>query len=172
MWMTSSLVLTLLRNLFSCTPKPKRSSVKEVLTSENFSQDLQTSIDAVEKSQRSTDSTPAIYDRGSEGAWCYMELYPNDSLVLNGYRQVQRMPQECALELKAAQSHALVSTEPNRCTSIESILDPTKFSTLSRLIGVTAKVIRAFKRFKNARRAARREAKLLWVKSAQKPSRT
>ena len=53
--------------------------------------------------------------------------------------EVQSMPRECALELKATQSHSLVSMEPN--TAIESILDPTKFSTPSRLIGVTAKVL-------------------------------
>ncbi len=59
------------------------------------------------------------------------------------------MPRECALELKTNQSHSLVSTEPN--ATIESVLDPTKYSTLSRLIGVTAKVLRAIQGFKNMR---------------------
>ena len=86
------------------------------------------------------------------------------------------MPKECTLELKAAQSHGLVTMEPN--TAIESILDPTKFSTLPRLIGVTAKVLKAVRRFKNLRRMEvvnpplnpveeSLEAELLWVKSAQ-----
>ena len=50
-----------------------------------------------------------------------------------------------------AESHSLVSTEPN--TAMESILDPThQFSTLSILIGVTAKVLRAVQGFKNLKR--------------------
>jgi hypothetical protein len=33
--------------------------------------------------------------------------------------------------------------------AIESILDPTKYSTFSKLIGVTARVLRAVQEFKN-----------------------
>ena len=90
--------------------------------------------------------------------------------------EVQSMPGECTLELKTTQSHSLVSTEPS--TAIESILDPTKFSTLLRLIGVTAMVFRAARRFKNLKRKEAinspvnlveesLEAELLWVKSGQ-----
>ena len=72
--------------------------------------------------------------------------------------------------------HNLASTTP--VTTIESVLDPTKFSTLSRLIGVTVMVLRAVRSFKclrgkgapdlsvNAVEAM--EAELLWVESAQK----
>jgi len=63
------------------------------------------------------------------------------------------------LELKATQSHSLVSMEPS--TDLESILDLTKFSTLSRLIGVTAKVLRAVQRFKNLKK--RGESTLRWT---------
>lgn len=89
---------------------------------------------------------------------------------------VQYLPRECALELKTVQSHSLVSTESS--TTIESILDPMKYSTLSRLIGVTVKVLRAVRRFKNMRTGKTnptmnpveesQEAERLWVKSAQK----
>ena len=88
--------------------------------------------------------------------------------------QVRHMPEECAVELKATQSHTLMSVEPN--VMIESIVDPAKFSTLSRLIGVTTKVLEAVKRFKSAPRGNpptesvedSHAAELLWVKSAQK----
>jgi hypothetical protein len=85
------------------------------------------------------------------------------------------MPTECTLELKATQSHSLVSTEPD--SSVESLIDPAKFSTLSRLLGVTAKVLRAIQKFKNLKRKEIDppanpvegvvEAELLWVMSAQ-----
>ena len=86
------------------------------------------------------------------------------------------MLRECSLELKSNQSHSLVSTEPY--ADIELVLDPTKFSTLSRLIGVTVKVLRALQRFKDlkSREAISHtanpveeyvRAELLWVKSAQ-----
>lgn len=91
--------------------------------------------------------------------------------------EMESMPVECTAELRNNQVHNLVSTTP--VTTIESVLDPTKFSTLSRLIGVTAMVIRAVQRFKclrgrkapdlsvNAVEEAM-EAELLWLKSAQK----
>ena len=84
------------------------------------------------------------------------------------------LPKECAAELKATQSHALVSTEHN--VSIESILGPTRFSTLVRLIGVTTMILRAARRFKNAKRAGQppvdaveecKRAETLWVKCAK-----
>lgn len=86
--------------------------------------------------------------------------------------EVQSMPRECTLELKTILSHSLVSTEPN--TAIELILDPAKFSTFSRLIGVTARVLRAVQKFKDLKRREAfsppqesLRAELLWVKSAQ-----
>ena len=76
------------------------------------------------------------------------------------------------MELKTILSHSLVSTEPN--TAIELILDPAKFSTFSRLIGVTARVLRAVQKFKDLKRREAfsppqesLRAELLWVKSAQ-----
>ncbi len=62
--------------------------------------------------------------------------------------------------------------------AIESILDPTKYSSLSRLLGATARVLEAVQRFKNHRKKGdvspvanpvedSQEAELLWVKSAQ-----
>ena len=89
--------------------------------------------------------------------------------------QVQSMPEECAVELRVKQSHTLVSTKPT--VSLDSVLDPTKFSTLSRLIRVTATTLRAVRRFKNLQSKKTEpplstieeflEAELLWVKSAQ-----
>ena len=62
---------------------------------------------------------------------------------------VEPMPEECALELKSVQSHSLVAGESS--ATIESVLDPARYSSLSRLIGVTAKVLRAVQKFKNLR---------------------
>ena len=85
------------------------------------------------------------------------------------------MPRECAQELKPAKSHTLVSTEAD--TGIESLLEPTEFSTLSKLLGTTAMLLRAVKRFKYGRRGVqptvhiveeRKQAETLWVKSAQR----
>ena len=85
------------------------------------------------------------------------------------------IPKECAQELKATQSHTLVTTGPN--VSIESLLEPTEFSTLSKLLGMTAMVLRAVKRFKYGKIEAqpsvhvveeRKRAEILWVKSAQR----
>lgn len=63
--------------------------------------------------------------------------------------------------------------------NIESILNLTKFSTLSTLIGVTGKVLRAVQRFKSLKKIrptdmpvnavkVALEPELLWVRSAQK----
>ena len=86
------------------------------------------------------------------------------------------MPIECIVELRVTPSHSLVSTEPN--ASVRLILDPAKFSTLSILIGVTVKILRAVQRFKNLieSRATDQpanaveeamEAELLWVRAAK-----
>ena len=89
---------------------------------------------------------------------------------------VEPMPEECALELKSIQSHSLVAGESS--ATIESILDPARYSSLSRLIGVTAKVLRAVQKFKNLRQGETQtptdpveesqKAELLWVRSVQK----
>ena len=85
------------------------------------------------------------------------------------------IPKECAQELKATQSHTLVTTGPN--ISIESLLEPTEFSTLSKLLGTTAMVLRAVRRFKYGKVEAqpsvhiveeRKQAEILWVRSAQR----
>ena len=82
------------------------------------------------------------------------------------------MPQECEAEVKST-SHALVSIEP--VVNLESVLDPGKFSTLSRLLGVTDAVLCAVRRFKDkgkshpplVRMEEFQEAETLWVKTAQ-----
>ena len=89
--------------------------------------------------------------------------------------RVHSMPEECAVELRVKQSHTLVSTKPH--VSLGLILDPTRFSTLSRLIRVTATTLRAVKKFKYLRSKKTepplsateelQEAELLWLKSAQ-----
>ena len=89
--------------------------------------------------------------------------------------RVESMPEECAVELRVKQSHTLLATEPNVC--LDSVLDPTKFSTLSKLMRVSATMLRAVKRFKNLRSRKMepplnlaeelQEAELLWVKCAQ-----
>ena len=85
------------------------------------------------------------------------------------------MPDKSAAELKAAQSHILVSVES--VVSVGSILDPTRFSTLTKLIGVIAMILKAVQRFKNAKSTDQppvhimdehRQAELLWVKCAQR----
>ena len=85
------------------------------------------------------------------------------------------IPKECVQESKTTQSHALVTTEPN--VGIESLLEPTEFSTLSKLLGTTAMVPRAVRIFKHGKREAQpsihvveecKQAEILWVKSAQR----
>lgn len=89
---------------------------------------------------------------------------------------VQCIPRECAAELKATQYHNLLSMESEQ--PIETILDPARFSTLSRLIGVTVQVLRAVQKFKQLKRSKataptidpieeRQAAETLWVKGAQ-----
>ena len=84
------------------------------------------------------------------------------------------MPREYALELKTTQSHS-----PESNMAIEFSLDSTMFSTLSRLIGVTARVLQAVRKFKNLNRRETinppvdiveesLRAELLWVKIAQR----
>ena len=82
------------------------------------------------------------------------------------------MPQECMLELRGSQSHSLASVEHS--VVIEPIISASKFSTLSRLIGVTMRVIEAVYRFRKKEVPPEilitryQEAELLWVKCAQR----
>ena len=86
---------------------------------------------------------------------------------------------ECARELKEDHSHSLAVVEPKE-SGIWVVLEVKNYSTFSRLVGVTASVIRALRLFKNLLCQKRnlplhklnavgekREAELLWVKSAQ-----
>ena len=79
--------------------------------------------------------------------------------------------------MKLDQLHTLVSARPN--TAGESIMDPTRYSTFSRLTGVTTTVLGAVQQFKKAKKSEgvspagkhvddSDEAEILWVKSAQK----
>ena len=63
---------------------------------------------------------------------------------------IRCMPRECSAKLKATQYHNLLSMESKR--AMETILDPTKFSTLSKLIGVTVQILRAVRKFKEQKR--------------------
>ena len=82
------------------------------------------------------------------------------------------MPQECMLELRGTQSHSLASVEHS--VVIEPIINASKFSTLSRLIGVTMRVLEAVYRFRKKEVPPEilitryQEAELLWVKCAQR----
>ncbi|KAL5467046.1 hypothetical protein EMCRGX_G031213 [Ephydatia muelleri] len=82
------------------------------------------------------------------------------------------MPQECMLELRGTQSHSLAAVEHS--VVIESIINASKFSTLSRLIGVTMRVLEAVYRFRKKEVppgtliTRYQEAELLWVKCTQR----
>lgn len=58
------------------------------------------------------------------------------------------MPEECAMDMKAKSqpSHNLLA--PNAKQTVGEIIDYQNYSTLSRLLRVTAYVLRAVKRFK------------------------
>ena len=108
-------------------------------------------------------SVSKLWRQGPEWLWEGLEPSPQNP--------VQPMPSECAQELKRIQSHSLVVVESDM--SIESVVDPTKYSTLSRLIGVTAQIGRAVCKFKQVVASTNpteelQDAEMLWVKSAQK----
>ncbi len=86
------------------------------------------------------------------------------------------MPEECAIELKATASHlSLLTTDAKG--SVDKLLSCNKFSSLSKLLRVTALIVKAIKRFKGA--AADDctsltpeeliQAEILWIKDAQQP---
>ena len=84
------------------------------------------------------------------------------------------MSEQCVAELKTrmAQSLALVSTA-SRCV-VSELIDCKRFSTLPKLLRVTALVLRAVEKLKNqkgntpltAPLTVLTEAELLWVKAA------
>ena len=86
------------------------------------------------------------------------------------------MPEECTMELRkrAARALTLVSTVSKH--GVGELIDCKKFSSLAKLLRVTAQVLRAIERFKNRRnvhsdtltRVQLTEAELLWVKDAQR----
>ena len=88
------------------------------------------------------------------------------------------MPEECIVELKTrvARSLTLVNTV-SKCV-VSELIDCKRFSALSRLLRVTAQVLRAVEKFKNWKNhqgnthstvtlGQMTEARLLWVKDAQ-----
>jgi hypothetical protein len=87
--------------------------------------------------------------------------------------EVQCMPTECTAELKTAQHHNLLSLKSKE--AVGALLDPARFSTFSRLMGVTVQVLRAAKRFKGIQESdssmfctmERQEAETLWIQDAQ-----
>ena len=86
------------------------------------------------------------------------------------------MPRECSAEFKTTQYHNLLSMESKR--AMETILDLAKFSTLSKMIGVTVQILRVVRKFKEWKRCQakaptihsigeRLEVKTLWIKNVQ-----
>ena len=85
------------------------------------------------------------------------------------------MPDECTIELqtKAAQPLTLVNVN-SRC-NVSVLIDCKKFGTLTKLLKVTAQVLRAIEKFKRGRNCSSEEltmthlaqVELLWVKDAQ-----
>ena len=82
------------------------------------------------------------------------------------------MPTECEVELKR-KIHGMVSVEVNSNKDVESIMDPLRYSSMLKLLRVTATVVRAVRKFKGKwsegeEGAEQREAECLWIVSAQK----
>ena len=83
------------------------------------------------------------------------------------------MPTECTSELKT-RTHNLIAVETN--IGIELIMDVSKYSSLARLLRITATVLRAVRMFKSRRSETENvdlknyqtEAERLWVESAQR----
>ena len=85
------------------------------------------------------------------------------------------MPGECAVELKGAPLPSLNLVTADFQGSISELMSCDRFSTLSRLLRVTAYVVRAIKSFKGKREAIfpgltseeLAHAEMLWIRSAQ-----
>ena len=84
------------------------------------------------------------------------------------------MHRECAQELKPTQTHTFVPTEAD--TGIESLRSPLSSAPFSKLLGTTAMLLRAVRRFKYGRRGVqptvhiveeRKQAETLWVSVQQ-----
>ena len=87
----------------------------------------------------------------------------------------QSMPEECTMELRKGASHALTLVNTVSKTGVSELIDCKRFSSLSKLLRVTAQVLRAIEKFKKQRNqqsdalivAQMSEAELLWVKDTQ-----
>ena len=85
------------------------------------------------------------------------------------------MPEECTVELKVTALRSLNIVTIESQVSIDNLLSCEKFSTLSKLLRVTAYVVRAVRRFKSSKEAVPASltpeelshADMLWVRSAQ-----
>jgi hypothetical protein len=85
------------------------------------------------------------------------------------------MPDECTVELRTKAARALTLVGVDTMHSVSVLIDCKKFSTVSKLLRVTAQVLRAIEKFKkgkncpsdNLTTAHLAEAELLWVKDAQ-----
>ena len=102
-----------------------------------------------------------------------------DSVALHTKFETDDMPEECSSELKAAimKSINLVTTDSR--SAIDDLMTCQNYSTLSRLLRVTAQVVRAVRRFKRVKSRnvdapttitseELEEAEKLWITSAQK----
>lgn len=86
------------------------------------------------------------------------------------------MPEECAVELKVSALRSLNLVTTDSQGSIDNLLSCEKFSTLSRLLRVTAYIVRAIGRFKSSKEAVPTNltpeelahAEVLWIRSAQR----
>ena len=83
-----------------------------------------------------------LWRRGPD--WLHVDVPSTDS-------EPTCMPEECAAELKvtAVQSHNLVTTDAQG--SVDNLLSCKNFSTLAKLLRVTAYVVRAVRRFKGTK---------------------
>jgi hypothetical protein len=86
------------------------------------------------------------------------------------------MPDECTVELRTKAARALTLVSIDSTHSVSVLIDCKKFSTLTKLLRVTAQVLRAIEKFKKGKNCPSDElttaqlAKaelLLWVKDAQ-----
>ena len=107
------------------------------------------------------------------------EWLNKDSVALHTKFETDDMPEECSYELKAAimKSINLVTTDSR--SAIDDLMTCQNYSNLSRLLRVTAQVVRAVRRFKRVKSRnvdapttitseELEEAEKLWITSAQK----
>ena len=115
-------------------------------------------------------STNQLWRQGPE--WLSVGFEPSTGT------EVSCMPEECTRELRSKPSQALTLVNVTSECSLSELIDCKRFSSLSKLLRVTAVVLRAIEKFKGPRihssndsvtitLAQMIEAELRWVKDAQ-----